>query len=273
MQIEALPAFIDNYIWLLRQADTAVVVDPGDAGVVIDALQRHGLRLKAILLTHHHADHTAGVAALQAHVAASRQALDVYGPAAETARIPTLNRPLHEGDSVDLPSLHLRILEVPGHTLGHIAYHCARPPLDAGAADDGGLLFCGDTLFSAGCGRLFEGTPMQMLGSLNRLRALPDNTRVFCTHEYTTANLQFALAVEPSNPALLAHAVQVHALRSTGLPSLPSRLGLEKAINPFLRCQEPAVIAAASRHAGQPLDSELAVFTVMRAWKDHFRSA
>lgn len=255
--VAAVRAFADNYIWLIRgrtRIDEVAIVDPGDPAPVIEALARTGMRPVAILCTHHHGDHVGGVEALAAHYR-----LPVYGPARE--RIPAITHRLAEGDAVELETLERRftVLEVPGHTAGHLAYF------------GDGMLFCGDTLFSAGCGRLFEGTARAMYTSLARLRALPDQTAVYCAHEYTLANLRFALAVEPDNPMVLEHLRACEARCAQGLPTLPSTIALEKAINPFLRTHMPAVRAAAERHAGRPLDDALEVFAVLRQWKDGFR--
>lgn len=252
--LSAIPAFTDNYLWLLSRDGDAVIVDPGDAAPVQRALDERGLRLRAILVTHWHPDHIGGIPALRA-----RHDVPVYGPRAEAAKIRTLTQPLDDGDRVALPGLDLQVLAVPGHTLGHIAYYAP------------GLLLCGDTLFSAGCGRLFEGTPAQMHASLTRLAALPPETPAYCTHEYTEANLAFALAVEPDNLALRDHASAVRVLRARGEPSLPTTLALERAINPFLRCDIAAVRNAAAAQAGQSLHDEAAVFAALRRWKDGFR--
>lgn len=255
--ITPLPAFTDNYLWLLERDGRAAIVDPGDAAPVEQALAQRGLELAAILVTHHHADHIGGLAALTA-----RHAVPVYGPAAEAATIRALTHPLREGDRVRLPALGLDLeaWEVPGHTLGHLAYVAP------------GFVLCGDTLFSAGCGRLFEGTPAQMHRSLSRLAALPEDTRVYCTHEYTLANLAFAAAVEPDRAALREEIERVRALRRRGAPSLPSTIGRERRINPFLRLAEPQVAAAARRHSGQPLAAPQDVFAALRQWKDGFRA-
>lgn len=253
MQIVPLPAFRDNYIWLLRNGANAAVVDPGDATPVLDYLRTEGLSLTAILATHHHDDHVGGIPALlQEHPA------PVFGLAGEP--IPGLSRALTDGEEFELPGLafRFRVLAVPGHTLGHGAYYGAN------------LLFCGDTLFACGCGRLFEGTPSQMHASLARLAALPGNTQVYCAHEYTEANIRFALAVEPENDRLQARALETRARRAAGEATVPFRLEEELATNPFLRSDAPEVIASAARHAGHPLAGVVDVFTEVRAWKNGF---
>lgn len=256
LRIDAIPAFTDNYLWLLHDGARAVVVDPGDAQPVLRALEAQALQLEAVLITHWHPDHTGGIAALTAHYP-----VPVYGPRAEQARIPQITQALDDGARIEVLSRTFEVTAVPGHTLGHIAYR------------SGELLFCGDTLFSAGCGRLFEGTPAQMYTSLQNIAALPPQTRVYCTHEYTLSNLAFAQAVEPHNAALAARYDEVRALRANHQPSLPITLARELEYNPFLRCSEPPVIAAAQARAREPLLEPAQVFAVLRKWKDEFKSA
>ncbi len=256
MKLIPLPAFTDNYIWLLHDGQQALVVDPGAAEPVLQALSRLGLQLEAILVTHHHPDHTAGVDALRQASAAK-----VFGPAHEMMPEP-LSR-LGDGAKIECLGLRFEVIEVPGHTAGHIAYYCAK-------VDQAPLLFCGDTLFSAGCGRLFEGSPAQMLNSLDRLAALPDSTRVCCAHEYTLSNLKFASAVEPHNQALAAYFETVQTLRAKQQITLPSTILLERQINPFLRSREPAVVEAVQRFAASAND-EVSVFAALRQWKNEFR--
>jgi hydroxyacylglutathione hydrolase len=256
MNLIALPAFTDNYLWLLHNGVQAVVVDPGDAAVVQAALQQHSLQLQAILLTHHHADHTGGVDELRQATGCA-----VFGPAFEV--LPEPVQRLSGGDHVEMLGHRFTVMDVPGHTSGHIAYYCAE-------FDGAPLLFCGDTLFSGGCGRLFEGTPAQMLASLDSLAALPGSARVCCTHEYTLSNLRFARAVEPDNRALEAYEARCMALRAQGQPTLPSSIALEKSINPFLRSREPSVVQAALAYNSAAL-GEVAHFAALREWKNNFR--
>jgi hydroxyacylglutathione hydrolase len=257
LSIIPIPAFADNYIWLLRKEDTAVVVDPGDAAPVIAHCEREGVALAAILATHHHGDHVGGIPRLLA-----RWSVPVYGPARES--IPGRTHALSEGDVFTVPGIDVRLsaIDIPGHTAGHIAYVAGeeKPP----------LVFCGDTLFAAGCGRLFEGTPMQMVASLDKLAQLPGETLIYCGHEYTLANLRFARAVEPANVLLGEREMREKAKRDRGLPTLPSTVGEERATNPFLRTDEPAVRSAAQQHAGRTLDDRVAVFAEVRAWKNAF---
>lgn len=251
--ITEIRAFSDNYIWLLEcQGETRVaVVDPGDAGPVVEALDARGLELGAIITTHHHGDHVGGVTELL-----SRWQVPVYGPAGET--IPGRTHALSEGDRIriDFLDLDLDVFDVPGHTAGHIAY----------AGD--GMLFCGDTLFAGGCGRLFEGTPEQMYTSLGKLAKLPKETRVYCAHEYTEANLRFASRVEPDNEPLRARLESVRALRADDRCTLPSTLGEELETNPFLRADVPNVKQSAEKHVGHGLTGPVDVFAAVRRWKD-----
>lgn len=252
--LTALPAFADNYIWLLTDAaGNAAVVDPGDAKPVQRALDAQNLKLRAVLATHHHPDHIGGAAEL-----AARHGCPVFGPAREAGAVVT--KPLEEGQALEVSGLgaRFRVLDIPGHTAGHIAFF------------GHGILFSGDTLFSAGCGRLFEGTPAQMSGSLAKLAALPESVRVCCGHEYTVNNLRFAAELEPDNLAVREHAAHCLALRAHGIATLPSTLAMERRINPFLRCSEPAVREAASRHSGETLTDPVQIFAVIRQWKDGF---
>ncbi len=254
IEVLHVEAFEDNYIWLIcGQNKEVVIVDPGDETPVLKQLSAQSLKPIAILCTHHHYDHVGGAAAI-----AHQYQIPVYGPAME--KIAAVNKPLNEGDLVEFPSLDLslRVLSVPGHTRGHIAYY----------GQDS--LFCGDTLFSGGCGRLFEGTAEQMTASLAKFAALPDTTRVYCAHEYTLANLKFALAVEPENEHIHELISATQAKRARFEPSLPSDMASEKKINPFLRIHEKSVINAAEVYSKQPLDSEVAVFAAIRRWKDDF---
>jgi hydroxyacylglutathione hydrolase len=255
----ALEAFTDNYIWMLHDGRAAMVVDPGDAAPVATALQALGLQLQAILVTHHHADHVGGVDALRPRLHGQ-----VFAPAAEQRPRPAVL--LDDGAHVEVLGLGFEVMQVPGHTAGHIAYVQRSGP----GADTAPLLFCGDTLFSAGCGRLFEGTPQQMHASLARLAALPGATQVCCTHEYTLANLRFAAAVEPDNADIAAHTRHCLALRERGQPTLPSTIALEQRINPFIRCEHPGVVTAALAH-GAAGHEPVQVLAALREWKNTFR--
>lgn len=255
LEVSPVRAFADNYIWLIHGTDRerVAVVDPGDAVPVKRVLEQRGLRLDAILVTHHHPDHVGGVAEL-----AATFRVPVYGPARE--RIPGDPHRLAEGDRVNLDTLEVafEVLDVPGHTAGHIAY--VGP----------GAVFCGDTLFSAGCGRLFEGTPAQMENSLAKLAGLPAETQVYCTHEYTLNNLRFASVVDAGNPAIEAYEGLCRQRRSRDEPTLPSTIALERNVNPFLRCDQERVKQAAEAHAGRSLANTTQVFAVVRQWKDKF---
>lgn len=256
LEVSAIPAFSDNYIWLIHapmDRRQVVAVDPGQTEPVLAALKEQSLELAGIFATHHHFDHTGGIAGL-------REAFDVpvFGPARES--VPQCSFALGQDEVAALPHIGLsfKVLDIPGHTAGHIAF--------AGH----GAVFCGDTLFSAGCGRLFEGTPRQMLDSLDRLCTLPDDTAIYCGHEYTLANLRFALAVDPDNPEALDYRSRCEALRARSEPTLPSSMALEKTVNPFLRCRAPVIRKRVANHAGRELQDEVEVFAELRAWKDNF---
>lgn len=255
--IHTIPAFQDNYLWLFhRQGDNrAAVVDPGDATPVLAALQAQQLSLAAILVTHQHPDHIGGVRELISHFPNCK----VFGP----ADISVVTDPVGEGDSIAPLGIDFDVLEVPGHTLNHLAYFTR-------ADAEGPQLFCGDTLFAGGCGRLFEGTPQQMYNSLAKLAGLPDATRIYCAHEYTAANLKFARAVEPNNQVLAERTEQVTQARADMQPTVPTVLKLEKQTNPFLRTSAAEVKEAATNFAGAPLCDEIEVFAAIRCWKDSF---
>lgn len=253
IQVRGIPAFDDNYIWLigLPGRREVAIVDPGDEEPVMAYLEQEHLEPIAILVTHHHRDHTGGIEEL-----VERYGMPVYGPSVE--KIPALTHPVGDGASVELPQLGLTftVMETPGHTRGHLCYH------------GHGALFCGDTLFTAGCGRLFEGTARQMHHSLSRIAALPDDTLVYCAHEYTLDNLRFALVAEPANQATQERHLAVQQARAAGQPTVPAPLALEKATNPFLRCAIPTLIEAAEKFAGHPLADGAEVFAAVRRWKD-----
>lgn len=256
LSVLPIPAFTDNYIWLVHDGTQAVVVDPGDSSPVFAALKAHQLSLVAILLTHHHADHVGGVPSLL-----QQFKVPVFGP--RTEAIKNITVPLTEGDHAFIPELELTlsVLDVPGHTRGHIAY----------VAADQGWLFCGDTLFAGGCGRLFEGTPAQMISSLNKFAALPDSTQVYCAHEYTLSNLRFAKEVEPSNDAIDRRIQSEQAKRDHGEPTVPSTIGLEKRTNPFLRYREPSIVESLTLTGRLAAPESVAAFAALREWKNSFR--
>lgn len=252
MLISAIPALKDNYIWMVKGAKNQVmVVDPGEALPVLEVLEKNALILSAILITHHHWDHCNGVEKLLENFD-----IPVYSPSKESVAGTT--NPVSEASLVNLPQLNLQlqVLEIPGHTLGHVAYFSP------------GILFCGDTLFTAGCGKVFEGTPAQMYQSLMRLKALPETTQVYCGHEYTAENLKFAQKVEPQNEAIRKRIGEVIQRRAGNLPTVPAPLALEHLTNPFLRCHVPTVIAAADHYRGKQHRNEVEVFTTLREWKN-----
>ena len=257
--IHPIPAFTDNYIWAVSETDSrqVCVVDPGDAQPVIEYLESNALQLSAILITHHHPDHTGGIQELT-----SRYSCRVVGPS--SSGIKGISEFVSEDDSVTLFGQSFSVIEVPGHTLDHIAYYCE----DDDQVDP--ILFCGDTLFAAGCGRLFEGTPEMMHESLGKLSTLPANTRVYCTHEYTMANLQFAIAADAENGALTERIELEKAKRAAKQPTLPSSIELELATNPFLRCKEPNLQESTRAKSGRISSNEVEVFAALRAWKDSF---
>ncbi len=254
LKVELIPAFQDNYIYLLREpaSDVVGIVDAGDAAPALAELARQGLTLTHIFNTHHHPDHVGGNVALKEKFPAAL----LIGPKSETARIPDMDVTVADGDSVDFGSLSFKVIEVPGHTRGHIAFWT-----EAGAA-----VFSGDTLFAMGCGRMFEGTADQMWNSLGKLKWLPSATRVYCGHEYTQTNARFALTVDPANKALIARAAEVNQLRASGKPTIPSTIGLENATNPFLRADEPAIAEAVGLAGADPVR----VFAEIRLRKDNF---
>lgn len=259
-----VPAFDDNYIWLVSDGVHAVAVDPGEAAPVRAYLAQRGWRLSAILLTHHHRDHVGGVADLLNDQDAAAP-IPVFGPAGEA--IEHLTQRLKQGDRVRIaaPALEFTVLDVPGHTSGHIAYFQATDPRGTPH------VFCGDTLFACGCGRLFEGTPAQMLASLDALAALPGATEVHCAHEYTLSNIRFALACEPENRELQAWRDEATALRARHVPTLPTTIAHERAVNPFLRPDSPAIRATLNEQLHETVPDRLTAFTLMREWKNKFR--
>lgn len=254
-QIHAVNAFTDNYIWLIQSAQDqkVLIIDPGDADPVIRFVEQNGLHPVAILVTHHHHDHVGGIQRLK-----DLYDLTVFGPQRETIKTLDISLAAQTTKIIDAAFPALQILDTPGHTPGHISYLLENN------------LFCGDTLFAGGCGRLLGGTAEQLFNSLQTLKQLADDTNVFCAHEYTLANLQFAIAVEPDNPHLLERIATVRELRKQNIATVPAKLHEEKRTNPFLRCEISEVKKAAQTHAGQALNSPLAVFKVLRAWKDSF---
>jgi len=255
LQIHAVKAFNDNYIWLIQSAQNqdVLIVDPGDAGPVIKFVEKNDLQPAAILVTHHHSDHIGGIRRLD-----DLYDLPVFGPQLE--HIKTVDTPLYaQADQALHPSFpHFKIIDTPGHTPGHISY----------LLKDN--LFCGDTIFAAGCGRLLGGTAEQLFASLEKIKHLNDDTRLYCAHEYTLANLEFAVTVDNNNSALLERLAKTVILREQQIATVPSTLKEEKQTNPFLRCDNPDIKKAAEAYADQPLDTPLAVFKVLRAWKDNF---
>jgi hydroxyacylglutathione hydrolase len=256
MNLIPLPAFSDNYIWLLHHHGKALVVDPGDSQPVLDTLAALDLALDLILITHHHADHTGGLSALTAATKAK-----MYGPAKE--KMPASVIPLTQGDCVTWCGVDFQVQDVPGHTSGHIAYWGQPEGMDP-------ILFCGDTLFSGGCGRLFEGTASQMLDSLDKLSAFPGATQVCCAHEYTLSNLKFAKHVEPSNQTLIQYDAHCQSMRAQGIPTLPSRIDIELKINPFLRSRHKNVRTSVQNYQPTSLE-DAAVFAALREWKNEFK--
>ncbi|WP_166268290.1 hydroxyacylglutathione hydrolase [Marinobacter caseinilyticus] len=263
LTITPIPAFNDNYIWCLADDATgkALIVDPGQADPVTDYLTAHNLSLDTILVTHHHPDHTGGIATLHQRHHPAR----IVGPTGSPFKATTDS--VHPGDTVAWQDLEFKVMAVPGHTLDHIAFYSATD------VQGGPVLFCGDTLFICGCGRLFEGSPEQMRRSLASLRTLPDATQVYCAHEYTLANLKFARSWLPDDQGLADFEARCQSLRHANTPTVPSSLALEKSLNPFLRWDDPALVAAAKRYANEhdlPSDSDNAIFAAVRHGKDHF---
>ena len=263
LQVWPIPAFDDNYIWCIHDGKSALLVDPGDAAPALNYLMQNKLSLKGILITHHHADHTGGILSLLDSLGSE---IPVYGPVGDN--IPGRTQVAMEGDKIEIesPRISLKVYEVPGHTLSHIAYFANMQTNNVEP-----MLFCGDTLFASGCGRLFEGTPTQMTESLAKFAALPKNTLVYCTHEYTLSNIRFALAVEPNNLNLVDWSEKAKALRAQNLPTLPTTIGQELQVNPFMRSDQPELIEVAKKVSGmQDLPTPAHVLAVIRAWKDRF---
>lgn len=255
IRVEPIPAFRDNYIWFIihEPSNKVAIIDPGDAGPVLDRIDSDNLIPSAVLITHHHPDHVGGIDGILA-----RFQIPVYGP--EHERIPGRTHALKEGDTLELPAFDLKfeILDMPGHTSGAIAYYCE------------GMVFVGDTLFLSGCGRLFEGTPQQMYDSLSKLALLPDETRIYCAHEYTLANLNFARAVEPENKDIQLQIETCRALRDRNIPTVPGTIAMEKRVNPFLRVAQEPVMQAAARYQDKQISGQVEVFAAIRKWKDNF---
>lgn len=258
LDITPIPAFTDNYIWGISDGQRGWLVDPGDAAPALNWLKQRQLTLAGILITHHHSDHIGGISEL----VKNHPNLVIYGPS--TPKITAITHPVAEGDTVQLGQWQLKVLDVPAHTLDHIAYHLQADTSQAGA------LFCGDALFAAGCGRLFEGTAEQLNQVMNKLKALAPDTLVCCAHEYTLANLQFAKAVEPQSAELEQRYQQESCKRQTGLPTLPSTIGLERATNPFFRPDSPELRKSVTAYAGKPINQEADIIGTLRRWKDNF---
>lgn len=254
MNIFPISAFNDNYVWLLyeKMSREAWVVDPGDAAPVIKTLKDHHLNLKGILITHHHWDHSGGIDALLHY----QKNIPVFGSV--KSPLNTITHRVKEGDEIDCSFMNLSVLEIPGHTLDHIAFY------------NSDMLFCGDTLFSFGCGKIFEGTPSQMYHSLQKIVQLPETTAIYCGHEYTLANLQFAHFIEPNNESIIYKLEEVKALREVNKPTLPSFLFVEKQLNPFLRCNEPSIIETVEKYCHKTLNDPVDVFAYLREWKNAF---
>ena len=253
MNIKPIPAFQSNYLWLIEDSKSAAIVDPGDASPVLETLWSEDLELKYILITHHHPDHVGGIRELKKHF----PDCTVYGPANEI--IPLIDHKLREDDKVELGSLGTyKILDIPGHTAGHIAYY------------DSENAFVGDTVFVVGCGRLFEGTPAQMVNSFVKIKQLSPQTKLYCAHEYTMSNIDFAMAAEPDNQDLIDLRDKCAELRKQGTPTVPSTVDQELQTNPFFRCDLPALQESVSKKAGKNINNEVEAFAALRSWKDSF---